>query len=99
MSGLSVPVYPIRLCASVSTVHSYCFSSVGNGVIESHIEKEIGNCGENVLPLFSGKPSPFKTVNLVLVSTYTLSNDRTVSVTAGVHNRGDDYSDTSLARR
>lgn len=89
MGRVSVSIDPIGFCTSVTRIHLYGFLTSCNRVDECHIHEEVVENTQYATPLFSGEPRPFKTINLVLVSTHTLTHHSTVGISTSVHNRGD----------
>ena len=75
MCRFTATVCPIGFSRPIAGVHFNGLPRIGNGVYKCYIDKEIAESIENLPPLFSGEPRPFKTVNLVLVSTHTLTDN------------------------
>jgi hypothetical protein len=98
MSGCTVPIDPVWFACAVSTVHFQGLSFIGYRVIESHMDEEMAQYAQDSFPLSGGKPRPFETVNLVLVSPNSLTHDCSVSVTPGIYDCGYDNAHTSFAR-
>ena len=82
MGRVSVSIDPIGFCTSVTRIHLYGFLTSCNRVDECHIHEEVVENTQYATPLFSGEPRPFKTINLVLVSTHTLTHHSTVGISA-----------------